>query len=203
MQEKDKRMKENIKTEINFNKFPELQTERLDLVEITDIHTIDILELFGNVMVTRHYNLLPFKTEQDAKKFVDWYHNRFKEDLAFRWGISLKGQKKIIGTIGFNNLTKNHRANIGYDLSPEYWNQGYMTEALKQVIEFGFNQLEINRIEAEVMQGNENSERLLNKLNFKKEGILRQWMYWNEKHYDMSMFSLLKTDYKKIKPTNR
>jgi len=115
----------------------------------------------------------------------------------------LKGEKIIIGTIGFNNFTKNHRANIGYDLQPEYWNLGYMTEALNEILNFGFNQLAINRIEAEVMQGNENSEKLLYRFNFKKEGVLRQWMFWNENYYDMSMFALLRIEYKDKKPTNR
>ena len=105
------------------------------------------------------------------------------------------GEQNIIGIIGFNNFTKRHKANIGFDLQSESWNKGIMTEALSAVLNFGFNQLEINRIEAEVMPGNENSEKLLLKLNFKKEGVLRQWMFWNDKHYDMSMFSLLKSDY--------
>ncbi|MFA5325330.1 MAG: GNAT family protein [Bacteroidales bacterium] len=177
--------------------FPVLQTDRLELVEIKDSHLRDIQDLFGDKKVTRFYNLLPFENEQDAQKFIDWYHIRFKDGLAFRWGISLKGENKIIGTIGFNNFTKKHRANIGYDLKPEYWNHGYITEALKEVIDFGFNQLKINRIEAEVMQGNGSSERVLNKLNFKKEGVLRQWMFWNKKYYDMSMFALLRIEYEK------
>lgn len=66
---------------------------------------------------------------------------------------------------------------------------------MNAAIVFGFNSLEINRIEAEVMQGNTASEKVLVKLGFKNEGILRQWMYWNENHYDMTMFSLLRKDY--------
>ena len=72
-----------------------------------------------------------------------------------------------------------------------------MTEALQAVIDFGFNELDINRIEAEVMQGNVISERLLKNLNFKRDGILRQWMLWNNQYYDMIMYSLLKLDYDK------
>jgi ribosomal-protein-alanine N-acetyltransferase len=56
--------------------------------------------------------------------------------------------------------------------------------------------LKINRIEAEVMQGNYASEKLLTKIGFNKEGILRQWMYWNDKHFDMTMYSLLQSDLK-------
>ncbi|MDR0749252.1 MAG: GNAT family N-acetyltransferase [Tannerellaceae bacterium] len=68
--------------------------------------------------------------------------------------------------------------------------------ALKAVIDFGFNELDINRIEAEVMQGNIASEKLLEKQNFTKEGVLRKWMFWNGQHYDMTMYSLLKNEYR-------
>ena len=78
---------------------------------------------------------------------------------------------------------------------PEFWGNGYMAEALAAVLEFGFRQLEINRIEAEVMRGNTTSEKLLAKSGFKNEGILRHWMYWNDRRYDMTMFSLLRSDY--------
>jgi len=182
-------------TETILTNFPTIRTKRLELVEITQLHLKDIYNLFADENVTRFYNLLPLTVESEAQKFIDWFETRFNDKLGIRWGISLKGELNIVGTIGFNNYTKRHRANIGYDLQTAYWNNGIMTEALSAVINFGFNELQVNRIEAEVMQGNVNSERLLNKLNFKKEGILRQWMFWNEKYYDMSMFSLLKTDY--------
>jgi ribosomal-protein-alanine N-acetyltransferase len=154
--------------------------------------------LFSDENVTKFNDLAPLKSEQEAQGFIDRFQTRFKNKMGVRWGISIKGQEKIIGTIGFKNLSKKHRAIIGYDLQTEYWNKGYITEALKAVVKFGFNHLEINRIEAEVMQGNVISEKVLEKLNFKKEGVLREWLYWNEKHYDMSMFSLLKKDYESI-----
>ena len=181
-------------TETELTTFPAIHTNRLELVEIRQHHLKNIYDLFADENVTRFYNLLPLTVESDAQKFIDWYQNRFKEKLGIRWGISLKGEQDIIGTIGFNNFTKRHKANIGYDLQPDYWNKGIMTEALRAVINFGFNQLEINRMEAEVMQGNVNSEKLLLKLNFLKEGVLREWMLWNDNYYDMSMFSLLKSD---------
>ena len=179
--------------------FPILHTDRLYLIEIKQSHLSDLYKLFSDEKVTRFYNLLPFQNEQEGQKFIDWFHNRFKDKLGIRWGIAIKGQQNIIGTIGFNNFSKQHRANIGYDLQTEHWNNGFITEALKAVINYGFNNLGINRIEAEVMQGNIISEKVLIKLNFKKEGVLREWMLWNEKHYDMTMFSLLKSDYVKTK----
>lgn len=176
------------------DKFPTLHTHRLDLIEIKQEHLGDIFKLFGDSRVTQFYNIVTLNNESEAQKFIDWFKIRFTDKLGIRWGISLKGNSSIIGTVGFNNFTKQHRANIGYDLQADFWNAGIATEALKEVIKFGFNQLDINRIEAEVMQGNIISEKLLTKLGFKNEGLLRQWMYWNEKHFDMNMYSLLKLD---------
>lgn len=174
--------------------FPILHTERLDLVEIKQNHLNDLFQIFKDPQVTQFYNLLPFNKPEDGQKFIDWYQNRFTEGLAIRWGICLKGKSNIIGTIGFNNYIKQHRANIGYELQKDYWNKGYITEALNAIITFGFNELEINRVEAEVMIGNKISESVLHKLNFTKEGILREWMFWNSKYYDMIMYSLLRKD---------
>ena len=175
--------------------FPILHSERLSFIKIEQKHLANLYELFGNSNVTKYYNLKTFENEEDGQKFIDWYQSRFEEKLAIRWGIALKNSTNIIGTIGFNNFSKNHRANIGYDLQEKYWNKGYTTEALKSIVDFGFNNLEINRIEAEVMTGNSASERILLKLGFTKEGTLKQWLYWNENHYDMIMYSLLKKDY--------
>lgn len=174
--------------------FPILYTDRLDLIEIKQEHLGDIFKLFSDKRVTQYYNIKTLIIENEAQKFIDGFRSRFTKKAGIRWGIALKGQNNIIGTIGFNNFINRHRANVGYDLKVDFWNNGYLTEALKAVIEFGFIQLEINRIEAEVMQGNIASEKVLNKIGFKNEGVLRQWMYWNDKHYDMTMFSLLQSD---------
>jgi ribosomal-protein-alanine N-acetyltransferase len=178
--------------------FPTLHTNRLDLIEIKQEHLRDLLKLFGDNRVTQYYNLVTFTKERDAQMIIDWFNMRFAEKAGIRWGIALKGRSNIIGTLGFNNFTKNHRANIGYDLQADYWSKGYATEAIKAVINFGFNELQVNRIEAEVMQGNTASEKLLSRLRFTKEGILRQWMYWNNQYYDMTMFSLLQSDFRQM-----
>lgn len=190
-----KRIKNKILLKTTFKKFPVLKTERLNLVQITTAHAGDILELFANEEVTRFYDLLPFKTVHESKNLIKLYHNRYLQDTGIRWGISLKGEKHLIGTIGFNCFSKNHRADIGYDLKPAYWGKGYMNEALIEVLQYGFKKLEINRIEAKVMLDNKRSKKLLYKLNFKKEGILKEWLLFNDKHHDMSMFALLRSDF--------
>ena len=71
-----------------------------------------------------------------------------------------------------------------------------MKEALTPVLRFGFINLEVNRIEAEVMQGNIASEKLLAATGFLKEGVLKQWMHWNDNYYDMVMYALLRSEFK-------
>ena len=183
-----------------FLSFPVLHTERLDLIEIRQEHLEDLFHLFGNYRVTQYYNIVPIVKKEEAQKLIDQFRSRFMSREAIRWGIALKGQRAIIGTIGFNNFTPQHRANIGYDLQPQYWNQGIISEALKEVLHFGFRTLGINRIEAEVMPGNHASEKVLEKLGFVREGLLREWMLWNGKHYDMTMFSLLSKDFQGQQP---
>ena len=97
---------------------------------------------------------------------IDWFHNLYKEKAGIRWGIALKRKGNIIGTIGFNNFIKNHRANIGFDLQAKFWNRGIITEALKTVVEFGFIKFGINRSDAEVMQGNDAQDKVLSKIGF-------------------------------------
>ncbi|QES88280.1 GNAT family N-acetyltransferase [Rhizosphaericola mali] len=181
-----------------FEKFPTLQTRRLNLIEIKQNHLSDIFQLFSDEKVTEFYNIIRLSKIEEAQKIVDWFHNRYKDNLGIRWGISLKDHNSIIGTIGYNNFTPKHRANIGYDLQSEYWNNGYITEALRTVIKFGFNQLQVNRIEAEVMEGNIISEKVLDKVGFQNEGTLRDWMFWNDKYFNMKMFSLLHSDFVKL-----
>ena len=129
-----------------FDTFPLLRTARLDLIEIEQKHLIDLFKLFGDPRVTQFYNVETLKVESGAQKFIDWFQNRFIEKAGIRWGIALKGQSNIIGTAGYNNFIKNHRANIGYDLQYDFWNKGYLTEALSAIIDFGFTQMDINRI---------------------------------------------------------
>ncbi|PSL34563.1 GNAT family N-acetyltransferase [Chitinophaga ginsengisoli] len=177
-----------------FDKFPTIRTPHLELVQITEKHAHDLFKILCDKQVSQYYNLLPPEDENDCQRLIDYFRERFKSKSAIRWGIQQNDNNEIIGTVGFNHFTKKHRANIGYDLQYSYCNKDVIAEALYAVISFGFFALDINRIEVEVMEGNDLSIELLNRIGFKQEGTLRQWHYWDDKHYDMLMFSLLRSD---------
>ena len=105
---------------------------------------------------------------------------------------------KIIGGCGFHNWTIDHnRAELGYALDNDmYKNKGYMTEALHKVIEYGFERMYLNRIEACVGPGNIPSLRLVEKFGFSREGLLREHFLKDGIHVDSLIFSLLKSEYR-------
>ncbi|MZF04828.1 GNAT family N-acetyltransferase, partial [Bacillus anthracis] len=71
------------------------------------------------------------------------------EKKAIRWGIVLKETNTLIGTIGLNNLQLwSKRSEIGYDLHPRYWGNGYASEAAREIIHYGFQDLGLFRIGA-------------------------------------------------------
>jgi len=102
----------------------------------------------------------------------------------------------VIGSCGFHNWIKNHaRSEIGYEIHKQYQNQGYISEAINKVINYGFKEMNLNRIEALIDPMNEISIRIITKNGFKKEGLLREHYKNKNKFEDSIMYSLLKSEY--------
>ena len=172
--------------------FPILETGRLLLREIVIEDVQSIYECFSNHDVTRYYGQDTLSSREEAKQFIDFFSKNYKEKRGIRWGIQIKGKEGIIGTIGFNAWSPRHRrAEIGYELHPDYWRKGYASEAISEVISFGFKELNLMRIGAVVFVENEASNELLKKLGFEKEGVLRNYMYQNGKAHDTYIYSIL------------
>lgn len=193
--------------------FPRIETERLVLREIRESDADAVFEIFGDDAVTRFYDLASFTEIEQARKMIARMCERNANGDALRWGIALKENDKLIGTGGFNQFvrvgmervaaepgsvaTRTTRAGIGYDIAQAYWNRGYMTEALRAFVRYGFEQLNVNRIEALVMLENDASARVLEKLGFEREGVLREYGFWKNQFWDLQMFALLKRAWSK------
>ncbi|PWW28876.1 ribosomal-protein-alanine N-acetyltransferase [Cytobacillus oceanisediminis] len=175
--------------------FPTLETERLVLREISKDDANGIFSCFSNENVTQYYGQETLENIEQAEAFVDFFANSYKEKRGIRWGIEIKGNQGIIGTIGFNAWSPKHkRAEIGYEIHPEQWRKGYTLEAVSKVIQFGFDGLGLTRIGAVVFINNEASNNLLTKVGFQKEGVLREYMYQNGEVYDTYVYSILKNN---------
>ncbi|MEE3809182.1 GNAT family N-acetyltransferase [Lysinibacillus fusiformis] len=173
--------------------FPVLETARLRLRELTLEDVPAIFRCFSNEAVTSYYGQEPFVDTQQAKQAIKQFAKNFEQKRGIHWGIERKDSNEVIGTIGFHLWSAaHHRAEIGYEIHPDYWRQGYIKEAVQKVIAYGFQDMNLNRIGAVVFLENEASSQLLMKLGFQQEGILRDYMYQNGQAYDTFIYSLLK-----------
>lgn len=181
----------------NRHSFPILRTKRLLLRQLTYADAADLLAYFSHKEVTKHYDLAQLHSVQDAECLIHYWNNAYKQHSAIRWAIVLKNHGKVIGTCGLHNLCLEHRrGEIGYDLHPHFWQQGYMTEALIAVQEYAFKKLKLHRLEAFTLSENIASRALLLKTGLHYEGLLRDY-FWNKGSYkNTEIFSILSADWK-------
>ncbi len=172
-----------------------LETDRLRLRELTQADVAAIFHCLSNEEVTRYYGQEPFIEKQQAEQLIQHFDKNYEEKRGIRWGIELKETGEVMGTIGYHLWSDPHkRAEIGYEIHPDYWRKGYTKEAIQQVINYGFEHMNLQRIGAVVYLENEASNQLLLKLGFQQEGILRDYMVQKEKAYDTFIYSLLKKE---------
>lgn len=173
--------------------FPVLETERLLLREIQIRDAASIYQIFSNEEMMKYYGQFSMETIEEASLLIAKFNENFISDKGIRWAIILKKENLFMGTCGYHNWNRKHaRAEIGYELSMESWGKGLMSEALKEMIAFGFQSMNLNRIEAVVYPENGASIRTLEKQGFKKEGVLEEYAFYRDVYQDLWMLSLLK-----------
>ncbi len=178
-----------------FKNLPSLQTERLILRKMTLRDVNDLYEYASEPEVAKFVTWDYHKNISYSKKFLKSILKKYKEHKVAPWGILLKENNKLIGTGGYVWWMPNHKsAEIGYALSMRYWNRGLMTESVKEIIRFGFEKMELNRIEARCKLNNIASEKVMQKCGMKFEGILRQQMFVKNEFHDLKMYSILREE---------
>ncbi len=178
--------------------FPKIETGRLILRKLTLDDVSDIFEYASNHEVPEFLPWEPHKTTEDTLAFINLVEEEFKKFNSIVLGIEIKENKKLIGTIAIRNWDKADRCiDIGYVISKNYWNKGLTAEALKAVIEFGFEQLNANRIEAHCDEDNIASYRVMEKAGMKYEGTLRQKILIKNKFTSMRFYSIIREEYNK------
>jgi len=155
---------------MKFKPFPEIKTERLLLRRISESDCEVILFLRSDKTINKFINRPESertKNKADSLKFIKKINDGIENNNFISWGITLKENSKIIGTICLWNFSKdNKKAEVGYDLNPLFQRKGIMSEALKNIVAFGFNELRLIKIEAFTHIENENSKKLLEKNGF-------------------------------------
>ncbi len=180
---------------LNFTPFPIIKTERLLLRQVNNDDVNEIFVLRSDERVMRYLDKTPAQSLDEAYEFIKKITELEKNSEAVTWGIALKNEHNLIGTICLWNIQKEHyRAEVGYNLHPDYWAKGIMQEAIQAVIDYGFNSMKLHSIEANVNPGNAASIRLLERNKFKQEAYFKENFYFNGKFLDSAIYSLLITD---------
>lgn len=170
---------------------PTIETERLWLRKLQPTDAKRLFTIFSNVDVLRHYGMEPHQSLAETKQMLSGMLEGIADGSIMRWGIMRKDQSELIGTIGFHNRApRHHRAEVGYEIHPDYWRNGYATEALQAVLTYAFS-LDIDRVGAIVYTGNVASQQLLERNGFVREGLLQRYMRQENEAHDVYVYGYI------------
>ena len=176
-----------------FKPFPEIKTERLLLRRLKKDDVNEIFSLRSNEEVMKYIDKERAASLKDAEIFINFINGSADSNTGITWALELKQNPgKMIGSIGFWRLIKEHfRAEIGYMLHPDFWRKGIMKEALVAVIDFGFNEIKLHSIEAQINPGNTASARILESFGFVKEAHFKENYFFEGTFSDTIVYSKL------------
>ena len=174
-----------------------LETERLILRPLGKGDAAGLLMLYSQSEVTEFTDIPTMQEEAQALRWIEQLNTLHNAGQGLRWGVFDRESGDLIGTCGFHHWDQSRRrAEVSYDLSPRYWGQGYMREALQAVLRYGFEQMRLHRIEALVDPRDTRSQNLLYGLGFKLEGVLRDHDFIKDRFQDDMVFALLEGEWK-------
>jgi [ribosomal protein S5]-alanine N-acetyltransferase len=153
--------------------FPTLETERLRLARIGEDRLTDMFEIYSDPKIMFFYGKVPHRHREETLAVIRELENKFQSGLSIEWGMILKETGKLIGTMGFNKYQVGFKGDVGFGLNGAFAKRGFASEALRSAVRYGFDELKLHRIEAEVDPRNEPAQKLLLANGFLKEGLLR------------------------------
>jgi [ribosomal protein S5]-alanine N-acetyltransferase len=174
--------------------FPSLRTSRLWLNEIVDRDAPRLFDVFSNADHMRYNGNDAFVTlgeaEQMVRTFASW---RAQPAPGTRWAIRPTADAALIGTCGlFRWNARWHSCTIGYELHPAHTGRGHMREALEAIIAYGWREMQLHRIEAQIHPDNAASIKLVQALGFVHEGTLRDAGHWAGAYHPLAVYGLIK-----------
>ncbi|WP_019639816.1 GNAT family N-acetyltransferase [Paenibacillus fonticola] len=181
-----------------FDHLPILKSDDFVLKKIEDHHLEEVFEIYNNDKVFAYCGIIPKHNKNTVKNMIGHFERDYNKRSRVKWGIFANPQPDqllgIIEAVDFNQ--KVNMVTIGYFLAESQWGKGIASEAVKILLHFLFMEVNVNRVQAEVMPLNENSKKVLLKNGFVKEGTLRQATLWAGKGIvDLEIYSVLKEDY--------
>ena len=181
-----------------FADLPELETERLLLRKMRLDDAEAVFAYASDPEVTRYVLWDTHRSVEDSESFLRSATEGYERGDFGGWGVVLKVDGAFVGTCGVDAgyAPEHARAELGYVLSREHWGKGLMTEAVRAVIAFGFEQLSLNRIQARCIAENVASARVMEKAGMTHEGTLRESEFIKGAYRDIELYSILRREYR-------
>lgn len=180
-----------------FSHLPELTTPRLTLRRMMVLDTDDMYQYAGRPDVTKYLTWLPHPDREYTREYLQYLGNRYAAGMFYDWAVIYEPDCKMVGTCGFTSFNcSSDSAEVGYVLNPDYWGRGIATEALSRVLEFGFEELGLHRIEAKFIEENERSRRVMEKVGMTFEGVMREGMLIKGVYRNIGICSILASEWK-------
>jgi RimJ/RimL family protein N-acetyltransferase len=155
-----------------------------------------VKELAGEWEIAEMTANIPHPYEEGmAEEWISTHKEAFEEERGVTFAVGLLPDGLLIGAISLGVSRVHEWAELGYWIGQPYWNQGYCTEAAREVLRYGFDKLKLNRIQARYMPKNPASGRVLEKIGMRREGILRQSLKSFGVFEDAVLHSILRMEY--------
>lgn len=174
---------------------PTLRTARLRLRPVTSADADALFALHSNAYVLRYWDAPPWSDRHRADRFIAACRQMAAEGSGARLAMESGSDGRFIGWCGLTRWNPDYRsASLGYCLDQAAWGHGYATEAARAVLQWAFDTLDLNRVQAETDTRNMASARVLEKLGFVREGTLREDCVVNGEVSDSWVYGLLRRD---------
>ncbi|WP_057491823.1 GNAT family N-acetyltransferase [Streptococcus orisasini] len=182
---------------IENNILPDIETGRLYLCQRTVADAADIFAYASLPEVTYPAGFPPVETVEDEAYYLEHVlpKSQAEQQLPSGYGIKLKGEDKVIGSVDFNHRHADDVLEIGYTLHPDYWGQGIVPEATSALIELGFTLLKLHKLELNCYDTNKQSQRVAEKLGFTLEARIRDRKDVQGNRCDDLRYGLLKSEW--------
>ena len=180
-----------------FSHIPTLETDRLTLRGMRVSDAPDMYEYACRPSVTEYLTWEPHASVEETREYLTYVGQRYRTGDFYDWAVVDRESGHMIGTCGFTSFNCPHdTAEIGYVLNPAYQGKGLATEAVRRVLDFGFDELGLHRIEAHFMEGNDASRRLMERVGMTFEGYARESMRIKGRFCTIGTCAILRYEYR-------
>jgi len=177
---------------LKFSPFPVLETERLVLRKLLATDRQMVFEIRSNPETMQYIPRPMAKTIEDADALIDMINGFADRDEKINWAITEKGNDTMVGMIGYHQFKpESDRAEVGYVLHHAYLRKGIAQEALKAVLDYGFDVMKAHSIEAIIRPENVASRKLVENLGFVQEANFKDYVFHNDRYWDETVYSLI------------